>query len=152
MINDKDYKAHLDYLINHLINKDKLDITLNRAWSQDFYDAPGVYIFFEQNNIVYVGETTSIKERMRDILDTRHHTLRRKIGALNFSEITGYKRANSKSKFIPLIEELVSEWMIKRMKFSFVQVSLGRKELEELVIKRYNPKYNSVSKRGNKLN
>jgi excinuclease UvrABC nuclease subunit len=151
MINDKDYKAYLDYLINNFISKGKLGIILNRAWSQDFYDAPGVY-FFEKNNIVYVGETTSIKERMRDILDTRHHTLRRKIGALNFSEITGYKRANSKSKFIPLIEELVSEWMIKRMKFSFVRVSLGRKELEELIIKRYNPKYNSVSKRGNKLN
>jgi excinuclease UvrABC nuclease subunit len=150
MINDKDHKEHLDYLVDCLINKERLTITLNRAWSRDFFDGPGVYVFFEKNNIVYVGETTSIKERMRDVLDTRHHTLRRKIGAFNFSEVPGFKKANSKAKFITQIEDLVSEWMNKKMKFSFVQASLGRKELEELIIKRYSPKYNSVSKRGNK--
>jgi len=150
IIKDKDHKEYLDYLISCLINKEKLNVVLNRNWSRDFFDEPGVYVFFEKDNIVYVGETTSVKERMRDILDTRHHTLRRKIGALNFFEIPGYKTANSKTKFIPIIEEMVSEWMVKKMKFSFIQVNLGRKELEELIIKKYNPKYNSVSKRGNK--
>jgi excinuclease UvrABC nuclease subunit len=140
----------LNYLINQLINKKRLSITLNRVWSLDFFDAPGVYVFFEKNNIVYVGETTSIKERMRDVLDTRHHTLRRKIGALNFSDMLGFRKANSKTKFTPQIEELVSKWMVKNMELSFIKLDLGRKELEESIIKSYKPKYNSVPKRGNR--
>jgi len=148
MIKDKDHKKYLDYLINNLINKEKNNIVLNRVWSKDFSNSPGVYIFFENDKVVYVGETTSIKERMRDILDTRHHTLRRKIGAFNFSDIPEYKKANSKTKFPSIIEDLVSNWMVKKMKLSFIEVRLGRKELEDLIIKKYNPKYNSISKRG----
>lgn len=150
MKNDKDQKEYLNYLIDCLINKKRQPIVLNRNWSREFFDMPGVYVFFENNNIVYVGETASIKERMRDILDTRHHTLRRKIGALNFSEVIGYKKANSKIKFVPKIEDSVSDWMIKKMKLSFIQVSLGRKELEELIIERYKPKYNSAPRRGSR--
>lgn len=152
MVNGKNQKEYLNYLIDTLLNTERLKIILNRDWSREFFDTPGVYAFFENNNIVYVGETASIKERMRDILDTRHHTLRRKIGAINFSKSIGYKKANSKNKFVPSIEESVSAWMIEKMKLSFIQVNLGRKELEELIIERYNPKYNSISKRGNKLN
>lgn len=148
MTKDKDWTDYLNCLSNLLIENDKMEITLNRFWSRDFIDKPGVYVFFEKNEIVYVGETSSIKERMRDILDSRHHTLRRKIGVFNFSEVPGFKKANSKNKFPPNIEQMVSNWMAKKMKLSFVNVQLGRKELEELIIKKYNPKYNTPSKRG----
>lgn len=148
MIKDKDKIDYLNNLIDLLIKNDRLGITLNRFWSKDFADSPGVYIFFENSKIVYVGETSSIKERMRDILDSRHHTLKRKIGVFNFFDTPGFKKANSKTKFPEHIEELVSNWMIKKMKLSFISVELGRKELEELIIKTYNPKYNTPSKRG----
>jgi len=148
MIKDNDQVDYLNYLVNLLIENNKIKIILNRSWSRDFMDKPGVYVFFEKNEIVYVGETSSIKERMRDILDSRHHTLRRKIGVFNFSEVPGFKKANSKIKFSPNIEQMVSDWMTKKMKLSFVNVQLGRKELEELIIKKYNPKYNTPSKRG----
>lgn len=148
MIKDQDQIRYLNDLVNLLIKNDKIEIVLNRFWSRDFIKKPGVYVFFEKDEIVYVGETSSIKERMRDVLDTRHHTLRRKIGVLNFSNIPGFRQANSKTKFPPDIEQLVSDWMIKKMRLSFVSAQLGRKELEELIIKKYNPKYNTPSKRG----
>lgn len=150
MLSENKKTEYLEYLFNILNSKERINIVLDRNWSKYFPDEPGVYVFFEKNKIVYTGETNSIKDRMRDILDSRHHTLKRKIGIFNFSDVEGFKKANSKTKFPLKIERLVNDWVIKKMKFSFLPVSLGRKELEDLIIKKCNPKYNSVTKRGHK--
>lgn len=150
MLKEKDQIKFLNYLLDNLKNKEKNNIILDRHWSKDFPDKPGVYVFFENNDIVYTGETNSIKERMRDILDSRHHTLRRKVGVFNFSDISGFKKANTKTKFPLKIEILINDWIAKKMKFAFLSVALGRKELEGLIINTYNPKYNSTTKRGHK--
>lgn len=150
MLKEKDQVEFLYFLLDNLKNKEKINITLDRNWSKDFPDKPGVYVFFEKSKIVYTGETNSIKDRMRDILDSRHHTLKRKIGVLNFSHVNGFKKANSKTKFPLKIEGLVNDWIIRKMKFSFLPTILGRKELEDLIINIYHPRYNSVTKRGHK--
>ena len=87
---------------------------------------------------------------MVDMLDTRHHILRRKLGVNHFSGVKGYEKATSRIKYISEIEEMVNNCLKKNMKFSFLVLKLGRKELEELIMTEYKPKYNSASKRGNR--
>lgn len=142
-------KKYLDELLNQLISKNKkLHIDLTRKWTKQFPKDAGIYALFEGNVLVYVGETGSIKGRMTDYLDTRHHTVRRKIGTYNFSKIKGFKAANSKLKFPKHIENKVNDWLKNKILLSYMVVDLGRKELEELIVRKYKPKYNSKGRRG----
>ena len=143
-------REYLNSLANNLCEAKKINIELNRKWSNNFPNEAGVYIFIEEDKIVYVGETISIKKRMKNVLDTRHHTIRRKIGQFNFSDKTGYAKASSKLKFNSAIEKEVDNWMTDKMKFSFLQINLGRKELEDYISNMHKPKYNSVYLRGRK--
>lgn len=148
MMSNKKQNEYLAYAMKNLVNAKKSNAELSKEWAKKFPNEPGVYVFFEKSELVYVGETKSIRERMKDMLHTQHHSLRRKVGALNFSDHKGYQKATSMKKFIPAIEKRVESWFINKMKLSFLPTRLGRIELEELIIKKFNPKYNSVSKRG----
>lgn len=139
---------YLDELKAQLLGSEKAGVELSRTWSKDFPRGAGVYAFYENGKLVYVGETKSIRDRMRDILDTRHHTLRRKIGEKNFSRLNGFVRATSKRVYPPDIERMVNDWLENKMEFSCMEVSLGRKELEERIIDEYAPIYNSPGRRG----
>jgi len=150
MMNLTEAREYLNSLANNLCEAKKINIELNRKWSNNFPNEAGVYIFIEEDKIVYVGETISIKKRMKNVLDTRHHTIRRKIGQFNFSNKTGYVKASSKLKFNSAIEKEVDNWMTDKMKFSFLQINLGRKELEDYISNMHKPKYNSVYLRGRK--
>jgi hypothetical protein len=83
----------------------KRRVVLTREWTRTFPKTAGVYCFFENNRLIYVGETGNISARMGDMLNTKNHTLRRLIGEAKFSKHKGYKKANSKESFIPGIEK-----------------------------------------------
>lgn len=142
-------QQYLNTLAEKLIHKSpKEHINLTRGWAKQFPKEAGVYVLFESGELVYAGETGSIRGRMTDYLDTRHHTVRRKIGALNFSKVKGFESANSKLKFPAHIEKLVINWLEKKVELCYLVVDLGRKELEEYIISEHSPKYNSKGQRG----
>lgn len=80
-----------------------------------------------------MGETGNLKGRMNDLLDSRHHTVRRTIGQKLFSTMEGFQKATTKSKFPEHIESLVNEHICTKLSLAFLEVKLGRKELEELI-------------------
>lgn len=141
-------QQYLSDLENTLVKNGRQQITLTREWTKQFPKEAGVYVLFEGDELVYTGETSSLRGRVTDYLNTRHHTVRRKIGAFNFSDVEGYHRATSKIKFPDHIEKLVVDWLEKKVKLSYLVVDLGRKELEEFIQNKYSPKYNSKRKRG----
>ncbi len=148
MLSHKQIESHLEDMENRLIrngNKKKVDLTID--WAKDFPEEPGVYVVFENRKVVYVGETGNIRGRMKDLRDSRHHSLRRNIGRANFSTLKGYKNANSKEKFPPHIEKKVEDWLKEKIKISVLSTKLGRKELEEKIVQRYSPKYNKKGQR-----
>lgn len=148
MLDIKKQTKYLKYLERKLVGGKKNHIILDRVWTKEFPDTAGVYVFFEKNKLVYVGETKSLNKRMADMLNTRNHTLRTKIGAFNFSKVPGYQKASSKKCFTPDIEKRVADHLKNKMQIAYVPVSLGRKELEEYMTDKYLTKYNSPSKRG----
>jgi hypothetical protein len=142
---------YLTELADRLVKGKRLPIGLTSGWAKQFPAEAGVYILFDGSALVYAGETSSIKERMRDYLDTRHHTVRRKIGLFNFSGVAGFKMASSKKRFPAHIEKMVENRLKNEIKICFLVIELGRKELEEFIINKFKPRYNSKGRRGAKL-
>ena len=125
-------------------------IRLNREWAKTVTKEAGVYVLKEKGEICYIGESGSLQGRMIDLLNTKNHTVRRNIGKFNFSHHTNYKAANSSTSYPLEIELKINEWIESKMTLYFLPLSLGRKELEERLYFKYNPKYNQKGKRGGK--
>ena len=141
----QDYLQHLE---NRLLNKEpRNSIQLNRAWANQFPETAAVYIFREGDEVCYVGETGSFKGRMTDLLNTKNHTIRRNIGSLHYSNHKDFEKASSKKSYHPEIEILLNKKIINDLTVSFIEIELGRKELEEQLYEKYRPKYAIKGKR-----
>lgn len=150
MLSPEQIESLLAEMKDTLINQPRVKIELTYSWASQFPSEPGVYSIFEDEELVYVGETGNIRERMRDILDTRHHTLKRNIGKQNFSNAPGFRAASSKKKFPENIEKMVNEWLLQKMSVSVMPLYLGRKELEVFIFKSMKKTYNLKGERKTK--
>lgn len=103
------------------------DIVLTRQWTSRIPQEAGVYILIGSKQIVYVGETGNLRGRMNDLLDSRHHSIRRTIGKNLFANIAGFVQATTKIKFPDQIETLVNKYITENLKISYLIVPLGRK-------------------------
>src|SRR5690606_32918493 len=127
-----DVEKYLAELENELLYKsERFPIIISREWVKKFPVEAAVYLFREEGNICYVGETGNLRGRMGDILNTYHHTLRRNLGHHNFSDHPLYEKASSRKKYNPEIEILLNERFENHLTISFILTDLGRKELEE---------------------
>lgn len=126
--------------------ENRIPIELNIDWVNRLPKGAGVYVIFDYQSTVYVGETGSLRGRMRDLRDTRNHTLRRSVGATKFTELNGYEKATSSKKYASHIEKLLDE-VICKMYVKLIEVDFGRKEIEEHLIAKHNPVYNRRVKR-----
>lgn len=144
----EEYLLKLEH--NLLIESKREIIELTREWAANFPDSAAVYLFRENGEVCYVGETGSLRGRMNDILNTKNHTARRNLGNTHFSYLPTYEKASSSKSFADDIEEMLNDWIKKRLTLSFIKVDLGRKELEERIFSKLQPKYNKKGKRGEK--
>ena len=119
---------------------------LTRAWTKSHPSDAGVYMLFENGSPVYVGESGSISGRITDMLDSRHHTVRRALGEKRFSNIVGYQKATSKLKHPDHIEELIDN-AVSKLKLCVLPIEIGRKEFEEYIFPKYRPELNRKLKR-----
>ena len=125
-------------LEKQLLNKARIKFEASRKWAGSINFKSGIYLVFEKGKPCYVGESANISARMRDLTDTRNHTLRGKIGARYFSNQIGFEKASSSKKFNDSIEQQVNDWMEQNVEVAFLEVNLGRREFEEWMIDRHN--------------
>ena len=133
MINTEQYLKNLKSQL--LKDENFKPLLLTKGWAKGIPSKPGVYALKNGNDLVYVGETGNLKGRMNDMMDSRHHTVRRTLGERNFSNHIKFFKATSKSKFDFEIEELLNNYMAANLQIAYLEVSLGRKELEEEIEK-----------------
>lgn len=141
-------QREIERIEKHLFNSDnwrKMELT--RKWAKSFSGDSGVYMLFEDEQLVYVGESGSLSGRVMDMLNSRHHTVRRALGELRFKNVSGYTKATSSIKYPEHIEKLVEETM-KGFKISVLPITFGRKEFEEYVESKFKPELNRKGKRG----
>lgn len=104
------------------------------SWNKDFPDEGAVYVIWEKNSPVYVGETSGIKRRMSELSRPINHAFTKKM----------QKRFCLDDKDIKLLRGKISE----NFKVSFVIVPFGRAEIEEYLILRWrNTLINKIAKR-----
>jgi hypothetical protein len=128
-----DEKERLKSLQEELLEKSKKhDIELTNQWVKSFPDEPGVYAIFENDTLLWVGETGNIHKRMNDLRKTVNHSFRRIFGNKRYGEV-----ATSKKKFSDEVEKKINDYFRENLKVSFLVVSLGRLELEEHIIEKY---------------
>ncbi|SNR50942.1 hypothetical protein SAMN06265371_104136 [Lutibacter agarilyticus] len=133
----------------HLLDRsNRISFTYETNWNKEnFPKAPGVYAAFENDDLIYIGQTAELKSRMSDIRRTYNHTLRKKLGKKEFDgELI-------KNKFSDEIEEKLTNYMVENISFSFQEISFGRLEVESQLVKKYDQKngvklLNSKSVRG----
>ena len=81
MTNSGNETIYLETLKDKLLHPNNFtQVTLTRQWANTIPSKAGVYAFKQDNKVVYVGETGNLRGRMKDLLDSRHHTIRRSIG------------------------------------------------------------------------
>jgi len=104
----------------------------------------GVYLVYnKENQIIYIGESSNLKERYTTHSGTTYFSaLRRHIGhfmlRLPFVQIKSKKKNR---EFLPADDKKVDDYY-KECKVRFLPVNFGRFELEEHLIRKYKPLLN----------
>jgi len=144
----EEYLVKLEHKL--LIESERHSIELTREWAKSFPNESAVYLFREEGEVCYVGETGSLRGRMTDILNTKNHTIRRNLGNSHYSEFPNYEKPSSRKGFSNDIENILNDRIEKHLTLSFITLNLGRKELEERLFDKLQPKYSLKEKRGAK--
>lgn len=132
-----DVTTYLEELKNQLISeKNWTTMDSNYNWQRSAPVGAGVYAIRQTNTntLIYVGETGSIKARMDDLKDSRRHSLRRSLGKKLFFERQDFVDATTSNKFPPEIENLLNAHITAELQVAWIEVPLGRKELEEFIV------------------
>lgn len=131
-------QQHFEKVGNYLLDeKNRIAFELSREWCKAFSKDAGVYCFFVDGILGYVGETGCLRKRLTDLLVSRNHTLRRSIGHKYFGLEEGYMKASSSVKFPDHIEVLIEKWMPSHLQLSLLPIKIGRKEFEEWLQQKY---------------
>ena len=99
----------------------KRHIFFSDNWKQNFPNHTGVYVIWENEQPIYVGETSGLKSRMSDIMRPINHAFTKKIS----------------NKFNLFDLNKLRKFMTENYKLSFIQIELGRSEIEEYLILRW---------------
>lgn len=148
---EQDEKIIDDYFLSLeeiLFKKERIKYHRNRQWHKDSMipAKEGVYIIFKENIPLYVGETACLYLRMKDIYDTRNHTIRRRIAEIECSKNDGYIKPSSRNLSDDKTEAIITKFM-ERMEIAYLELKLGRIEFEDYLMEKYQPKYNKKTKR-----
>lgn len=134
-----------EYLIdleNILINRvEEHKVCFSKKLLQSFPNKPAVYIFREDNEICYIGETYSLRACMFYFLYRKNHTFIKNVVDAYSSNCDNYIESNSKQSFSIYKDELLKKIFKSDFTLSYIEVSLGRKELEDRLLDKYKPKY-----------
>lgn len=115
----------------------------SRVTFTDFPNSPGVYAIFLFDELIYIGETSDIKSRMKDLKNTYNHTLRKKLGKSFFKDALIINQ-----KFSEEIENRLNLIFQHGITISFIEVNFGRSEIENHLISRNQNLLNGTSRRG----
>jgi hypothetical protein len=116
-------KEEFEYFEQRLLGRPELRVEYSDLgdWHLNFDDIAGVYVAFEDDELVYVGETGNLRSRMRDLRDPRTHKVKEMIDLLELPHDS--------------------------LAFKAVTVLFGRKEVEEYMIAKHKPRYCGKGKR-----
>lgn len=130
-LNNTQIEAIIDNVERILMQQEKLQFTYETDWNDSFPKKAGVYAAFENDELIYIGQTADLKSRMSDVRRTYNHTLRKKLG------LDRLKGTIIKNKFSDEIEEKLTAYMVKNISFSHCAIAFGRLEIEFKLVQKH---------------
>lgn len=130
VLKNKDILQYLKQIDDHLKTSERIQFVYDTKWaSQHFEDKPAVYCFYDKKKLVYIGETASLLERMRDIRRTYNHTFRKHRGMALFQT-----KPNKKGVFSIEQEHELNAYFENNIEITFHYITFGRTETESYLI------------------
>lgn len=115
-----------------LFNSQKIKFERTNHWRKKYLkNTPAVYAIFENDKLIYIGETGNLLKRMSDITRTVNHSFRKQIGHRLFSGI------KSSKKFEDDIEIKLDRYFDETLYIQFIEVNFGRLEIETYLIDKF---------------
>lgn len=103
----------------------------------------GTYAFFHGDSIFYVGETTSLRQRLATHMrNPENHVLLLKIARLLYDQEHGDGTAGKMKKFEEAHKKKTRAWVRNNLHVAHARLSIGRKELEEMLVSKHSPPFN----------
>jgi len=127
-----------------LFNSERIQFKKCRIWrKENVPNEAGIYAVFEnRDNLLYIGESGNLKDRMSEMNRTVNHSFRKQLGHLRYNGV------KSRKKFTEDIERLLDEYFENNLFVSFLPVNYGRLEIETYLITQYQERLiNSIKKR-----
>ncbi|MFV0147084.1 GIY-YIG nuclease family protein [Empedobacter falsenii] len=110
--------------------KIKLERTI--VWRKKYLKhTSAVYAIYENDKLIYIGETGDLLKRMSDFTRTVNHSFRKQMGYRLFGGI------KSKKKFDHDIESQLDKYFDDTLYIQFIEVNFGRLEIETYLIDKY---------------
>ena len=106
---------------NTLLSSSQRYTLFQNNWKNIFPDYSGVYVIWDNEKPIYVGETSGLKSRMSDLMRPINHAFTKKID----------NKIEAQS-----LDELRT-YMSDNYKLSYISIDLGRSEIEEYLILRW---------------
>jgi excinuclease UvrABC nuclease subunit len=135
---------HVKEFEREMLHAQKIQFTFDRKWSSNFPAQAGIYMIFDKEKLVYIGETANLKDRMKEVKRTYNHSFRRKLGKflINGAIIT-------KGKFKEELENTLNQYYLDNIQFAYKELNWGRLEMESHLIHRHSNDgiLNSIGKR-----
>ena len=127
-----------------LLAKDRrVAVAFTASFRHDLPASGGVYAFFHAGGLFYIGETTSLRQRLgTHMRNPENHVLALKIARQLFDRANGKGSAGSKKKFEEQHKEVTRQWVSKNLQVAFVATPIGRKELEDHLCGTHKPEFN----------
>ena len=110
-----------------LMQSDKIPFSFDRNWSSNFPRKAGIYAIFDNDKLIYVGETANLKERMKEVKRTYNHSFRKKLGRFL---VEGAKI--TKEKFEETLELKMNDYYLERIQFAYKELNFGRLEVDHI--------------------
>ena len=129
---------------NQLLNSNRIKFKKCKDWrKENVPNEPGIYAIFENDDeLIYIGESGNLKDRMNEINRTVNYSFRKQFGHIR------YKGIKSRKKFADEVEILIDDYFAQNLYVSFLPINFGRLEIETFLIDKYQVKlFNSIKKR-----
>ncbi|WP_407322480.1 hypothetical protein [Tenacibaculum maritimum] len=139
---------YLNEIDNHLKTSKRIKFEYTLDWAnRNFKDRPAIYALFDDEDLAYIGETSSLLKRMKDIRRTYNHTFRKQRGKKLFET-----NVNKKGVFSEEEEVRLTAYFERNIKMTFYYIAFGRSEAESYLIHKNKGEdsdllYNKVGKR-----
>lgn len=107
-------------------------INFSNGWRNEVDNEAGVYFIFDNDILVYIGETANLYKRMGEIGRTYNHSFRKKLGR----KLQPNAKIE-KGKYASDLETLLTSYCNDNISIACKPLAFGRLEVESYLIHKY---------------